>query len=153
MAIEGRHKFPSLLVMASEERHKSLLFLVLYVCSIGGALAPPMTPSEGVPRESSRLAEAHGVGFVLLGHTVGLSMHLFLQAHSHKWNTKEELGKDKRETPTRQRLLVVVGTEIFTIATPARGVVIFIRVNLATRPPTITTDVSVDLAKHGALAS
>lgn len=81
------------------------------------------------------------------------SMHLFLQAHSHKWNTKEELGKDKHETPTRQRLLVVVGTEIFTIATPARGVVIFIRVNLATRPPTITTDVSVDLAKHGALAS
>ena len=60
-------------------------------------------------------------------------MHLFLQAHSHKWNTKEELGKDKRETPTRQRLLVVVGTEIFTIATPARGVVIFIRANLATR--------------------
>ena len=80
------------------------------------------------------------------------SMHLFLQAHSHKWNTKEELGKDKHETPTRQRLLVVVGTEIFTIATPARGVVIFIGVNLATRPPTITTDVSVDLAKHGALA-
>ena len=81
------------------------------------------------------------------------TVHLFLQAHSHKWNTKEELGKDKHETPTRQRLLVVVGTEIFTIATPARGVVIFIRVNLATRPPTITTDVSVDLAKHGALAS
>ena len=80
-------------------------------------------------------------------------VHLFLQAHSHKWNTKEELGKDKHETPTRQRLLVVVGTEIFTIATPARGVVIFIRVNLATRPTTITTDVSVDLAKHGALAS
>ena len=48
-------------------------------------------------------------------------MHLFIQAHSHKWNTKEELGKDKHETPTRQRLLVVVGTEIFTIATPARG--------------------------------
>ena len=62
----------------------------------------------------------------------GNALHLFFQAHSHKWNTKEELGKDKHETPTRQRLLVVVGTEIFTIATPARGVVIFIRVNLAT---------------------
>jgi hypothetical protein len=35
----------------------------------------------------------------------------------------------------------------------AGGVVIFIRVNLATRPPTITTDVSVDLATHGALAN
>ena len=81
------------------------------------------------------------------------ALHLFLQAHSHKWNTKEELGKDKHETPTRQRLLVVVGTEIFTIATPARGVVIFIRVNFAARPPTITTDIGVDLTKHGALAS
>ena len=49
--------------------------------------------------------------------------------------------------------VVVVGTEIITIATPTRGVVIFIRVNLATRPPTITTDVSVDLAKKGALAN
>ena len=76
MAAEGRHKSPSTLVTADEERHKSLLFLALNVCSMGGALAPPMTPSEGVPRESSRLAEAHGVGFVLLGHTVGLSMHV-----------------------------------------------------------------------------
>ena len=48
-------------------------------------------------------------------------MHLFLQAHSHKWNTKEELGKDKHETPTRRRLLVVVGTEIFAIATEEEG--------------------------------
>ena len=76
MAAEGRHKFPSTLGTAVEERHKSLLFLALNVCSMGGALAPPMTPSEGVPRESSRLAEAHGVGFVLLGRTVGLSMHV-----------------------------------------------------------------------------
>ena len=80
-------------------------------------------------------------------------MHLFIQAHSLKWNTKEERPKYKHETPTRRRLLVVVGTEIITIATPARGVVIFIRVNLATRPPTLTTDVSVDLAKKGALAN
>ena len=98
--------------------------------------------------QTNRLSAAPISGQCIFG-----AMHLFLQAHSHKWNTKEELGKDKHETPTRQRLLVVVGTEIFTIATPARGVVIFIRVNLATRPPTITTDVSVDLAKHGALAS
>ena len=76
MAAEGRHKSPSTLGTADEERHKSLLFLALNVCSMGGALAPPMTPSEGVPRESSRLAEAHGVGFVLLGHTVGHSMHV-----------------------------------------------------------------------------
>ena len=47
MAAEGRHKFPSTLGTAVEERHKSLLVLVLYLCSIGSALAPPMTPSEG----------------------------------------------------------------------------------------------------------
>eukprot|EP01046_Picozoa_sp_COSAG06_P041065 COSAG06_NODE_5049_length_3760_cov_3.135755_1_plen_252_part_00 len=75
MAAEGRHKFPSTLGTAVEERHKSLLVLVLYVCSIGSALAPPMAPSEGVPRESSRLAEAHGVEFALLGHTVGHTMY------------------------------------------------------------------------------
>ena len=76
MAAEGRQKFPSTLGMAVEGRQKSLLSLVLYVCSIGSALAPPMTPSEGVLRGSLRSAEAHGVEFALLGHTVGHTIYV-----------------------------------------------------------------------------
>ena len=76
MAAEGRRKSPSTLGMAVEGRQKSLLSLVLYVCSIGSALAPPMTPSEGVLHESLRLAEAYGVEFALLGHTVGHTMYV-----------------------------------------------------------------------------
>ena len=55
MAAEGRHKFPSTLGMAGEERHKSLLFFILNVCSIGSALALPMTPSEEGPCGSSEV--------------------------------------------------------------------------------------------------
>eukprot|EP01043_Picozoa_sp_COSAG02_P025287 COSAG02_NODE_1414_length_12746_cov_3.904698_7_plen_117_part_00 len=76
MAAEGRQKFPSTLGMAVEGRQKSLLYLVLYVCSIGSALAPPMTPSEGAPHGSLRSAEAHGVEFALLGHTVGHTIYV-----------------------------------------------------------------------------
>jgi len=54
-AAEGRHKFPSTLGMAGEERHKSLLVCILNVCSIGSALALPMTPSEEGPRGSSEV--------------------------------------------------------------------------------------------------
>ena len=76
MAAEGRQKFPSTLGMAVEERQKSLLFLVLYVCSIGSALAPPMTLSEGILCGTLRLVEAQGVGFALLGHTVGHTINV-----------------------------------------------------------------------------
>ena len=69
-------KFPSSLGMAVEGRQKSLLSLVLYVCSIGSALAPPMTPSEGVLHGSLRLAEVQGVEFALLGHTVGHTIYV-----------------------------------------------------------------------------
>ena len=62
--------------MAVEGRQKPLLYLVLYVCSIGSALAPPMTPSEGVLCGFLRSAEAHGVEFALLGHTVGHTMYV-----------------------------------------------------------------------------
>ena len=55
MAAEGRHKFPSTLGMAGEERHKSLLFCILNVCSIGSALALLMTPSEEGPDGSSEV--------------------------------------------------------------------------------------------------
>ena len=55
MAAEGRHKFPSTLGMAGEERHKSLLVCILNVCSIGSALALLMTPSEEGPDGSSEV--------------------------------------------------------------------------------------------------
>ena len=47
MAAEGRHKFPSTLGMAGEERHKSLLVCILNVCSIGSALALLMVNAFG----------------------------------------------------------------------------------------------------------
>ena len=100
MAAEGRQKFPSTLGMAVEGRHKSLLSLVLYVCSIGSALAPPMTPSEGVLLGSLRSAEAHGVEFALLGDAVGHTMYSGCSAvhtsnldkRSTIWSTKHNLG-------------------------------------------------------------
>ena len=53
--------------MAVEERHKSLLPLVLYVCVIGSAiLALPMTPLLGISREFLTLVEAYGAEFELL---------------------------------------------------------------------------------------
>ena len=62
MAAEGRHKFPSTLGMATEERHKSLLLLVLDVYITGSALsALPVTPSEGTLQKGSRLVEAYRV--------------------------------------------------------------------------------------------
>ena len=68
MAVEERHKSPSTLGMAGEERHKTLLALVLFVCIIGSAFSSlPMTLSEGFSQEISTLAEAHGVEFELLG--------------------------------------------------------------------------------------
>ena len=67
MAAEGRHKFPSILGTAGEERHKSLLSLALNLCSIGGGTSPsPMTSSTGLSEETLGLAEAYGVGFQLL---------------------------------------------------------------------------------------
>ena len=62
LAREGRHKFPSLIGMAREERHKSLLLLVLDVYITGSALsALPVTPSEGTLQKDSRLVEAYRV--------------------------------------------------------------------------------------------
>lgn len=54
---------------------------------------------------------------------------IFSFKHTHTNGTLRKKGKYKHKTPTRRRLLVVVGTEVITIATPARGVVIFIRVD------------------------
>ena len=62
MGAEGRHKFPSLLGMVEEERHKFLLFLALNVYITGSALsALPVTPPEGSLQEGSTLAEAYRV--------------------------------------------------------------------------------------------
>jgi hypothetical protein len=69
MAAEGRHKFPSILGTAGEERHKSLLSLALNLCSIGGGTSPSptcMTSSTGLSEETLGLTEAYGVGFQLL---------------------------------------------------------------------------------------
>ena len=53
--------------MAGEERHKSLLALVLSVCIVGSAFSSlPMTLSEGLSCETSTLAEAQRVVFELL---------------------------------------------------------------------------------------
>ena len=68
LAAEGRHKFPSTLETAVEERHKSLLSVVLYVCIIGSASsALPVTPLLGIPNESLALVEAHRAEFELPG--------------------------------------------------------------------------------------
>ena len=67
MAVEERHKSPSPLGMAGEERHKPLLSLVLYVCVIGSEiLALSMTPLLGISREFLTLVEAYGAEFELL---------------------------------------------------------------------------------------
>ena len=61
------HFSPSTLGMAGEERHKSLLALVLFVCIIGSAFSSLlMTLSEGFSQEISTLAEAQSVEFELL---------------------------------------------------------------------------------------
>ena len=68
MAVEGRHKSPSILGMAVEERHKSLLSVVLYVCIIGSApSALPVTPHLGISNEPLTLVEAYGAEFELPG--------------------------------------------------------------------------------------
>ena len=52
MAVEERQKSLSFLGMAGEERQKSLLSVVLYVCVIGSAVsALPMTPLLGISYE------------------------------------------------------------------------------------------------------
>ena len=62
--------------MAGEERHKSLLVLVLYVCIIGSAFsALPVTPLLGLSIEFLGLVEAYGVEFEPLGCAVGHSIH------------------------------------------------------------------------------
>ena len=75
MAGEGRLKSPSLLGMAGEERHKSLLAIVLNVCTIGRAVsALPMTPSTSVSQEILLMAEAFGLSASPSACTVGHSI-------------------------------------------------------------------------------
>ena len=65
-----------------------------------------MTPSEGVLRGSLKSAEAHGVEFVLLGHTVGHTMYVQGVLAVHTSGIDKTHHTETGRNPDRTRLTI-----------------------------------------------